>query len=316
MKKGALIAIILGTTLLVGGAVIFAIGLATAPKEVATSNTYTIEDSFNSFDIDVGVSDVVFTKSEDGSSKIICDETDKIFHTVTAADNVLKISQRDDRVWYNRIFNFSFVNYKVTIAIPEGEYSSLTVKNSTGNVVVPHDFSFDSMNVSLSTGNANIKSNVTNDAVVKVSTGNINLSSLTAKNLNVESSTGNMLIQDVAVTGDINLKASTGHIHTNKLTGNNLVVKTSTGYVKLTDTVLTNNITIETDTGDVRFEDSDAETLKITTHTGDVTGTLLTSKIFYVETSTGHTNYPHSTEGGLCEIKTKTGDVNISIKGN
>ena len=66
----------------------------------------------------------------------------------------------------------------------------------------------------------------------------------------------------------------------------------------------------------VRFEDADAETLDVETDTGSVKGTLLTSKIFDVETDTGSRKYPKgSTTGGLCTIKTDTGDIDISIKG-
>ena len=72
--------------------------------------------------------------------------------------------------------------------------------------------------------------------------------------------------------------------------------------------------TIDSSTGNVTFEDSDAATIDVKTDTGDVTGTLLTSKVFYVTTDTGKVNVPKSTTGGLCNIETDTGDVRISIK--
>jgi DUF4097 and DUF4098 domain-containing protein YvlB len=63
----------------------------------------------------------------------------------------------------------------------------------------------------------------------------------------------------------------------------------------------------------VRFEACDAEEIIIHTDTGDVTGTLLTPKIFQVETDTGRVDIPESGSGGKCQIKTDTGDIQVEI---
>jgi len=52
--------------------------------------------------------------------------------------------------------------------------------------------------------------------------------------------------------------------------------------------------------------------LRIKTDTGNVTGTLLSEKVFLVETDTGRINVPRTTAGGVCEITTDTGDVLLS----
>ena len=49
------------------------------------------------------------------------------------------------------------------------------------------------------------------------------------------------------------------------------------------------------------------------THTGDVSGNLLSDKVFITETDTGRIDVPKTTTGGKCEIKTDTGDIRISI---
>ena len=53
----------------------------------------------------------------------------------------------------------------------------------------------------------------------------------------------------------------------------------------------------------------------IKTSTGDVEGTLLSEKIFSIHTSTGKVKVPNTNNGGTCEIKTSTGDIEIQIKG-
>ena len=42
----------------------------------------------------------------------------------------------------------------------------------------------------------------------------------------------------------------------------------------------------------MRFENSDAAQISIKTSTGDVTGTLLSEKVFITETSTGNISVP------------------------
>ena len=70
---------------------------------------------------------------------------------------------------------------------------------------------------------------------------------------------------------------------------------------------------IKSDTGSVTFNDSDAAEICIITNTGDVNGTLLSEKVFLIETDTGDVNVPKSITGGRCEITTDTGDIDISI---
>ena len=49
------------------------------------------------------------------------------------------------------------------------------------------------------------------------------------------------------------------------------------------------------------------------TDTGDVTGTLLSNKIFMYDTDTGDVSLPSVMSGGKCQIETDTGDIEISI---
>ena len=64
----------------------------------------------------------------------------------------------------------------------------------------------------------------------------------------------------------------------------------------------------------MRFENSDAAQISVKTSTGDVTGTLLSEKVFITETSTGTIRVPKTITGGKCEITTSTGNIKIDIK--
>ena len=49
------------------------------------------------------------------------------------------------------------------------------------------------------------------------------------------------------------------------------------------------------------------------TDTGDVTGSLLSDKIFFAESDVGSVDVPKTTTGGVCEIRTDTGKIAITI---
>ena len=68
-------------------------------------------------------------------------------------------------------------------------------------------------------------------------------------------------------------------------------------------------ISAERSTGNVNFENSDAAGICVKTSTGDVTGTLLTEKVFTAETSAGSISVPDTKTGGKCEITTSTGNI-------
>ena len=70
---------------------------------------------------------------------------------------------------------------------------------------------------------------------------------------------------------------------------------------------------IERSTGDVGFDACDAAAISVKTETDDVTGSLLSSKIFITRTDTGKVDVPTTVSGGVCEIPTDTGHIRISI---
>ena len=53
--------------------------------------------------------------------------------------------------------------------------------------------------------------------------------------------------------------------------------------------------------------------LFVKTDTGDISGSLLSDKIFLTETDTGSIKVPQSVNGGKCELTTDTGDIRITV---
>ena len=107
---------------------------------------------------------------------------------------------------------------------------------------------------------------------------------------------------------------STGKTLLKDISCGNLVSGGSTGDITLENVIASGLISIRRSTGDVKFDHCDAAELSVQTDTGDVTGTLLSEKIFFTESDTGRIEVPETTSGGKCKIKTDTGKIIISIK--
>ena len=94
----------------------------------------------------------------------------------------------------------------------------------------------------------------------------------------------------------------------------NLMTTGNTGDITLKNTVASNSFSITRSTGDVNFENCDAGEITVQTSTGDVSGTLLTEKIFISRSSTGSIHVPDTVTGGKCQITTSTGNIDIRLK--
>ena len=313
MKKFLVFILIIAALLIIGGGLLFASAVKNNKNKVVT-NTYIADDSFTSIDIDISTSDLVFAKTIDSQVKVVCVEREKEVHSVEVKDNTLYVKYVDNRKFYEKFFDLAFADRKVTVYLPEYTYDNLKINASTGNVDMPKDFTFNNLDIKVSTGNVTLRGTVNNNAKMEGSTSNIYVNEFKAYNLQIKTTTGDIKLENVDVTNDIITNLSTGYTNTNNVKAASLDIKASTGKVNLKDTIINNNINIETSTGDVTLEDIDAATLKIKTTTGDVKGTILTDKIIYANTNTGHVDVPHLSSGGICEITTDTGDITISIK--
>ena len=131
------------------------------------------------------------------------------------------------------------------------------------------------------------------DVNIKLSTGDINLNIKEVNLLEISSSTGDIIINDLNVKDYMKIHVSTGD-------------------VKLIDVKVGNDFNLNGGTSEVKLERFDAKNITVKVSTGDVTGSLLSPKMFDVKTSTGKIIIPESKVGGVCKIRTSTGNVIIT----
>jgi len=199
------------------------------------------------------------------------------------------------------------------ITVSKASPASVTLSASTGRIEASNLNVSGSFTATSSTGNQKFHNITCSTATMTSSTGDKEISSLTAsENLTVTSDTGDSTFRDITC-GAASVTTSTGDQNYTNFTCTSANLLADTGDVRMANLIASGHLQIQTDTGDISFDRCDAATMNINADTGDVTGTFRTPKIIYATSDTGKIHVPRSTEGGICEITTVTGNINISI---
>jgi len=337
MKKSTT-ALIVAVCLIVAGIAILGAAMAISGfdfENMGTDSyeevTIPIEGDFMHIVIATDVHDIDLYPAEDGISKVVGDESDAIKIRVECEGRYLTVKTEDTRKWYDFI-GIGFAEPSLKIYLAETELVSLTAASDTGHINVPESFSFTGASAATDTGAIVFRAAISGELALASDTGSISVSKQKLEKLDCETSTGSITNESVEASDLVRAKATTGRVELHGIKCHSLDAKTSTGNIVLKNIVAENEVKaeastgkvtltscvsdsleIETSTGDVILNASDAGSIDITTDTGDVEGSLLTPKIFDTETDTGKVRVPLSGEGGICKIKTDTGDITITI---
>ena len=276
------------------------------------TNTYPIGESFGDISIHADTADLIFAPADDGECRVVCHEQVKVKHAVSVQNGILTIEAVDTREWYEHI-NISFESPKITVYLPEKEYGVLSIRENTGDIEIPVDCAFESIDVESSTGDINACASASAGIKIKTSTGDIRVENVTAEKMELSVSTGDVTVSSASCVGDITVGVSTGYVTLNDVSCKNVSSTGSTGDILLRNTIVSGNMSIQRSTGDVKFENCDAGELTIKTSTGNVRGSLLSEKIFIARSDTGKIDVPQTTAGGKCEINTSTGNITIEL---
>ena len=320
MKKGTKLWLFVATSLILIGLIIF-VGIMTILKwdftKLSTSkyetNYYEFNENYSNISIVTDTADIVFAVSEDLKSSVECYEQKNVKHSVTVKDDSLVIKVVDTRKWYEHI-GIHFGTPKITVYLPKNEYTSVVIKESTGDIQIPKDFKFESVDISTSTGDVKCYASASGSIKIKASTGDIRVENISAGSLELSVSTGDVTASSISCQGDVKVNVSTGDTKLTDIACKNVISSGSTGDISLKNVIAIEKFSIKRSTGDVKFNGCDAAEIFVKTDTGDVIGTLLSGKEFIVKTDTGDKQIPQSETGGKCEITTDTGDIKIGIK--
>ena len=277
------------------------------------TNTYDVSEKFQNISIDGDTENIKFVVSEEGKCRVVCFEEENDLHTVRVEDQTLTIEKKDRKgFWWN--VSIATESPSITVYLPEKVYKELSIESDTGDVEIPKEFSFDTIDVNLDTGDMSCLASAEGDIRVRTDTGHITIADVTAAGMLLSSDTGKMELSDVKISGDLEIQEHTGKVVLENVKCRNFTSDGDTGSLVMTNVTASGEFNLERNTGDIEFHGCDAETIYVETDTGDVTGTLLTDKVFITETDTGSVDVPKSVSGGRCEISTDTGDIRIEIQ--
>ena len=301
MTKTAKIWLITAIVLIAAGAAMFLCSMAMLGFDFTRLSTvkfetvvFEPEGSFDSVSIIVSTADVELVHTDEGVCRVVCGQHTNLRHSASVKDGILIIAMDESpaRLWYDNI-GISFGDPKITVYLPEKQYDAITAVTSTGDIVVPDRFSFDTANAAATTGDISWSANVSGALKLSASTGNIEAGDFDAGSVNMETSTGRITVSGLDCSGDVSLGASTGR-------------------VTLSSVIAGGKLQIGTTTGSVRADSCDAESVSIKTSTGSVNCSFLSPKTVQADSGTGKINIPENGGGGRCVVSTSTGNITVT----
>lgn len=275
------------------------------------TNSYEITEEYRDIRIDTKEAAIVLVPSDDSKTLVVCEEKKNAKHSVMVENGSLVIEIVNLKKWHEYI-GINFKTPKITVYLPKGEYGMLDIKSSTGYVNIPADFSFDGIDVLLSTGKAECYAS-SKTVKIKTSTGHIITEGICSGAVELVTTTGRVNVSKLECDGDVKIKVTTGKVNVSGVKCVDFVSDGDTGSVSMTNVIASGKLEIERSTGDIKLDMCDAADISIETDTGNITGTLLSDKIFFVETDTGRVSVPKTVSGGRCELDTDTGNIKIDI---
>lgn len=298
----------------------------------ASDKSASIGEKFANIEIISDTAELTFVPADE--CKIEYTTHKRITYSTTVENDTLKIKVEDNRRWFQKIFSFGDSS-KLTVYLPAGVYSALTIEQNTGNIKVPAYYLFGSVDIDVSTGDTGFYALVIEALKIHATTGDITLENVSCGSLDTKVSTGKTRLSNVSVTGDATVKASTGDtfltgvscygnlstvartgdLTATGLNGGSLSIERSTGKVSLRD-VICGDMTVAISSGKVALTDVSCTSFTSTGNTGDIEMTnLIASGKIDIERSTGDVDFS-GCDAEEIYVTTDTGSVHGTLLTN
>ncbi len=286
---------LMGVGMLVGG-----IGLAISGgdfSEISNLKRVTRQEeleSFHSIDMDLGSGDVRILSATDGRYSVYLKESDLLYHNVEVKDGVLKIEQKDARKWYQRI-GVSVAEMEVTLYLPTAEYSSWQIDANGGDIQLLTGADEAGVRLHTSSGDITVENAEFKTLAASASSGEIEIKSVAAEHISVKTQSGDADLENTAC--------------------DNLLVDVASGNIDLENVRVLGESNLCANSGDVKLSACDSGSYIIETGSGNVKGSILTAKVFDAKAGSGSVRVPASGSGGVCKVRTGSGNIRLWLYG-
>ncbi len=237
-------------------------------------------DSAINLTIETRDNDIILKKTKESEIKVTCYESEELTYDIINAelDKNLKISEKDNRKWYQKIdVNFGVQETPLIVEIPDKNWEKVKISTSSGDIKL-FDFS-------------------SGDFSIETMSGNITAFDMNTTKLNIGASSGDINIKNYFITEELTIDTSSGETNI------------SEGYA--------NDMKIVSSSGDIRLSETSSIESRIETSSGNIIGRILnyngTIK-FIAESQSGDVFVPSTDKDGekLFSAVTKSGDIMIS----
>lgn len=303
-----------GLCLCIGGWIAMDFKFSNLNSENYETKTYSVENTFAHINVEADEYDVRLYPAEDGQCKVVYAENEKVSCSVKVENDTLSIKIASDRKWYESIgFGFHWSQIKLDIYLPEKQYESLVITSRSGDTTVPEGFRFGKAEVCSASGEVAFLAAVEDDLSIKTESGDVSMGMTNPKVLHIEAVSGDVAVNSANVTAELSVKTVSGDMELKNIACGNAAAKSTSGEILFVNVTAEEQMAVKTNSGDIELQQCDADTLDIKSTSGDVFGILLTEKIFMVETVSGDIDAPRSATGGLCKVKTTSGNIKFKF---
>lgn len=319
MRKGkkiallvAVLLVVLGAALGVGAALLGDLTLEGLDAQELVTETIPITEDFQNISINDSFSDIYFLPSEDDTCKLVFTRLTDVTYTAGVEGDTLAITGEDGRKWYEMIqFGPGWGELEMVVYLPETQYRDLTITSGAGDLKIPSNFVFDFALLTTASGDVIFRGGVEKALTLQTASGDILAENVRAESIQINTASGTIALNTVTVGGNLNLDSTSGDLDLTGVMCGELTANSSSGEMACRDVLAERTIQMDSASGEIRLVDCDASSLVLTSSSGDITGTLLTPKVYQAESDSGNAKVPDSTQGGPCEIHTSSGDIHF-----
>ena len=265
------------STLVVSALAVVAIGgLNGLAAQAAWRNTanmvtknYPVSAGFTDISITEYYADVKLRTSRDGSISVTTRDAEDVTHTVQVVNGTLTIS-RPEPTMGERWFHDDDDDPTVTLYLPAGNYGSLTVNTTSGDVETAGQLNFSAANLTTVSGDVDLAGSVTGAVNCTTTSGDIELKGPTLGAVQTNTTSGDTeitgaVIQSLkaeSVSGDLEsvdaasltLSTTSGEVEGSLLSGKNFSVSSTSGRVNVpASTAGAGACTVSTTSGSIRL---------------------------------------------------------------
>ena len=310
----AVLLVVLGAALGVGAALFGDLTLEGLDAQELVTETIPITEDFRNISINDSFSDIYFLPSEDGTCKLVFTRLTDVTYTAGVEGDTLTITGEDGRKWYEMIqfgSGSSWGDLEMVVYLPETQYRDLTITSGAGDLNIPSNFVLDFVLLVSASGDVTFRSGVEKMVTLQTASGDILVENVRADSLTANTASGTITLNQVTVGENLVLDSTSGDLDLTGVACGELTANTSSGEMACRDVLAERTIQMDSASGEIRLVDCDASSLVLTSSSGDITGTLLTPKIYQAYSDSGNAKVPDSTQGGPCEIHTSSGDIHF-----